>query len=97
MDTFEQVHPGDTLIDPASFERPAHLSTVWNYPQRYGGELYTVRWESDLLEELSESVSKLAMELASTAGQQVMKTTIAAAIFVAAGVPLTVMSVRSEP
>ena len=28
---------------------PKHLLTVWDYHANYGGELYTVQWESDLL------------------------------------------------
>jgi hypothetical protein len=31
---------------------PKHLLTVWDYHANYGGELYTVRWEGELLMEL---------------------------------------------
>jgi len=72
MYSFEDVRKED--INP-DFTPPASLSTVWNYGNRYGGELYTVRWESDLLLELSDSVSRLALELAQSAGYQIGKTT----------------------
>lgn len=36
---------------------PKHLLTVWDYNANYGGELYTVKWESDLLLELCDSVT----------------------------------------
>jgi len=36
---------------------PKHLLTVWDWQAIYGGELYTVRWESELLMELSDSVT----------------------------------------
>ena len=38
------------------YEKPKHLATVWDYQATYGGELYTVRWETRLLEELCDSV-----------------------------------------
>ena len=37
--------------DPAKKAPPKHLLTVWDYNANYGGELYTVQWESELLME----------------------------------------------
>ena len=79
-----------------SFEPPAHLSTVWNYQKLYGGELYTVRWESDLLVEICDSVRDLALDLASKGGQQVLKYTIASTLMLAASLPITIMSVSTR-
>lgn len=91
MADFEKVQKYDSNIK--QFEPPAHLATVWNYPQSYGGELYTITWESEVLVELSDSVRKLAVELTTYTGQQVLKTTVAATLVFAAALPLTVISV----
>lgn len=80
--------------DNDHYKAPAYLNTVWNYPDRYGGELFTVRWQSDVLAELSESVNKLAVDMATSAGSQVAKTTVAATLVVAVYVPWTIMQVN---
>ena len=41
---------------------PKHLLTVWDYHATYGGELYTVQWESELLMELCDSVTDQMIE-----------------------------------
>ena len=46
-----------TNAELASNPPPKHLLTVWDWQAIYGGELYTVRWESELLMELSDSVT----------------------------------------
>ena len=44
---------------------PKHLATVWDYQSDFGGELYTVRWESNLLSEICDSVADLAFDVVS--------------------------------
>lgn len=46
-----------TNADIANNPPPKHLLTVWDWQAIFGGELYTVRWESELLMELSDSVT----------------------------------------
>jgi hypothetical protein len=54
---------------------PKHVATVWDYEANYGGELYTVKWESELLTELCDSVADLAFELVSGGTAQLLKHT----------------------
>lgn len=56
-------------------ERPDHLSTVWDYQSSYGGELYSVQWESHLLTELCDSVSDLAYDVVSGGTAQILRHT----------------------
>ncbi|CAB9517384.1 Transmembrane and coiled-coil domain-containing protein 4 [Seminavis robusta] len=91
---FEKVKRHDE--DDKPFKPPEYLNTVWDYPKHYGGELYTVQWESAVLEELSDSIQDLALQLASSAGQQIMKTTVMAPLIFAAALPWTVISVMSS-
>lgn len=54
---------------------PKHVATVWDYKANYGGELYTVKWESRLLTELCDSVADLAFDLVSGGTAQLLKHT----------------------
>ena len=58
-------------------EVPKHVATVWDYEANYGGELYTVKWESELLSELCDSVADLAFELVSGGTAQLLRHTAA--------------------
>jgi hypothetical protein len=69
---------------------PEHLATLWNFGSRYAGEMYTVRWESELLQELCDSVKDLAYEMASNAGKEVLKKTAAATLLIAMALPTAV-------
>mmetsp|Transcript_15837 Transcript_15837/g.18275 ORF Transcript_15837/g.18275 Transcript_15837/m.18275 type:complete len:332 (+) Transcript_15837:2120-3115(+) len=53
-------------------ELPSHIKTVWDFKNSYGGELYTVRLESNLLLELGDSVEDLAVETVAGATQTVL-------------------------
>jgi hypothetical protein len=55
---------------------PAHLATVWDYKTTYGGEIYTVTWESHLLKTICDCVMDLAMDVVSGATKQILKQTI---------------------
>ena len=66
----------DALVESRdTWNPPKHLSTVWDYQARYGGELYTIQWESHLLTELCDSVSDLAVDIVSGGAQQLLKHT----------------------
>jgi Protein of unknown function (DUF726) len=64
-----------------------HLATVWDYQATYGGELYTVRWESDLLEELCDSVTALATDVVTGATAHLLKFTALSALAAAMALP----------
>ena len=51
---------------------PRHIFTVWDYQARYGGELYTVKWETILLSDLCNSVKDLAFDLVSGGGAKIL-------------------------
>ena len=56
-------------------DMPDHVATVWDYEANYGGELYTVKWESELILELCDSVADLAFELVSGGTAQLLRHT----------------------
>jgi hypothetical protein len=69
-----------------------HLATVWDYHATYGGELYTVRWESDLIEELCMSVFDLAADVVTGATTHLLKFTVLSALAAALVVPAALKS-----
>jgi Protein of unknown function (DUF726) len=69
-----------------------HLSTVWDYKATYGGEFYTLKWESDLLLELCDSVSDLAMDLLAKGTTQVLKHTAFASLLYAVAWPAALVN-----
>lgn len=69
---------------------PKHLLTVWDYQAHYGGELYTIKWESRLLMELCDSVTDMAVDILENATRQILKTTALSTLLTAVAVP-TVM------
>ena len=66
---------------------PVHVKTVWDYQHTYGGELYTVRFESDLLAELCNSVEDVAVDAVSNATQHILKATIFYTLLTAVAIP----------
>ena len=73
-------------------EKIQHLATVWDYHATYGGELYTVRWESDLIEELCMSVIDLAADVVTGATKQLLKYTVLSALATALTIPAALKS-----
>ena len=69
---------------------PKHLLTVWDYHATYGGELYTIKWESKLLMELCDSVTDMAVDILENATRQILKTTALSTLLTAVALP-TVM------
>ncbi|GKY99413.1 hypothetical protein MPSEU_000896000 [Mayamaea pseudoterrestris] len=87
----------DNICDPGdeqniSYERPNHLNTIWSFVDEFGGELYTVRWESELLTELCDSVNDLALELVTGSTAQVLKHTALATLMSAIAWPYALVS-----
>ena len=68
-------------------ELPRHLATVWDYSAEYGGELYTVKWESHLLLELCDSVTDMAVDLLGAGTKELLKQTALASLVVALAIP----------
>jgi hypothetical protein len=77
FESFASIPPEDSKDEcrevPPSM--PKHVATVWDYEANYGGEMYTVKWESDLLNELCDSVADLAFDLVSGGTAQLLKHT----------------------
>jgi hypothetical protein len=97
---FEQVPPPEQKDDNKDVAKttktPKHLATVWDYQANYGGELYIVKWESELMLDLCNSVADLAYEMASMAGKEVLKQTIAATLILAAAIPTAIYSAMNS-
>lgn len=81
----------DQPSDP-DFTWPKHLATVWDYHSKYGGELYTVRWESALLEELCDSVIDLAADVVTGATAHILKMTALSTLVTAMAWPVALKS-----
>ena len=66
---------------------PKHLLTVWDYHANYGGELYTVQWESELLMEVCDSVTDQMIEWGISATKTILHTTVFATLMTAVTLP----------
>eukprot|EP00934_Nitzschia_sp_Nitz4_P001316 Nitzschia sp. Nitz4//scaffold71_size96697//21153//23708//NITZ4_004688-RA/size96697-processed-gene-0.3-mRNA-1//1//CDS//3329557226//1316//frame0 len=73
-------------------ESESSLVRVWDYQTEFGGDLYTVQWESQILLGMCQVVHNMAMQLASSATKEVLKTTALATIMTAVAWPSLVMS-----
>ena len=83
---------GATAEAENEVEVPKHIATVWDYKSTYGGELYTIRWESELLKELCDSVSDLAFDLVSGGTAQILKHTALSALMSAVAWPYALVN-----
>mmetsp|Transcript_12967 Transcript_12967/g.28165 ORF Transcript_12967/g.28165 Transcript_12967/m.28165 type:complete len:593 (+) Transcript_12967:828-2606(+) len=70
---------------------PKHLLTVWDYHANYGGELYTVQWESELLMELCDSVTDQMIEWGISATKTILHTTVLATLMTAVTLPYSLV------
>ena len=66
-------------------EAPIHH--IWDFKGEYGGELLTVRWESDLLIELCDSVTDMAVDMVGTAAKEILKQTALSTLITAIALP----------
>jgi hypothetical protein len=82
--------PQDEVYKP-----PKHLATVWDYKTTYGGELYTVRWESELLKTICDCVMDLAMDVVSGATRQILKQTVLSTLLAAVIWPTYLLNVAN--
>ena len=83
---------GEMDKDEAKLAKIKHLATVWDYQTTYGGELYSVRWESKLLEELCYSVVDLASDVVTGATGHLLKYTALSALAAAMALPVALKS-----
>ncbi len=65
--------------------KPIH--DIWDYKSEYGGELLTLRWESDLLIELCDSVTDMAVDMVGTAAKEILKQTALSTLITAIAWP----------
>lgn len=72
-----------------------HLSTVWDYHANYGGELYTVKWESHLLTELCDSIADMALDVVSGATTHLLKHTAFSTLLSAVAWPFALVNVAN--
>ena len=80
-DSESSGEPGSHQQDEGNaYKPPDHLSTVWDWKTTYGGEMYTVKWESKLLTQICDCVVDLAVDVVSGATRQILKQTILATL-----------------
>jgi hypothetical protein len=90
-----------SMADPEStdaqeeYKPPEHLATVWDYKTTYGGELYTVHWESHLLKTICDCVMDLAMDVVSGATRQILRQTVLATLLAAVTWPAYLVNVAN--
>lgn len=58
------------------YRPPKHLATVWDWKIQYGGEMYTVKWESTLLTQICDCVTDFAVDVVSGTARQILKQTV---------------------
>ena len=71
----------------SAYEPPKHLSTVWDWKTTYGGEMYTVKWESTLLTQICDCVTDLAVDVVTGATRQILKQTVLHTLLAAVVLP----------
>jgi len=81
----------ESTTEAAKKSPPKHLLTVWDYHADYGGELYTVRWESELLMELCDSVADQMIEWGISATKTILHTTALATLMTAITLPYSLV------
>eukprot|EP00980_Cylindrotheca_fusiformis_P003151 scaffold721_cov131-Cylindrotheca_fusiformis.AAC.41 len=86
---------GSEESQETAYKPPKHLSTVWDYTSEYGGELYTVRWESELLKTICDCVMDLAMDVVTGATRQILKQTVLHALLSAVVWPSYLLNVAN--
>jgi hypothetical protein len=86
-----RTQSSDLPKTPPTTSPPKHLLTVWDYHANYGGELYTVQWESELLMELCDSVSDQLIEWGISATKTILHTTVFATLMTAVTLPYTLI------
>eukprot|EP00557_Chaetoceros_sp_GSL56_P006085 CAMPEP_0176492748 /NCGR_PEP_ID=MMETSP0200_2-20121128/9174_1 /TAXON_ID=947934 /ORGANISM="Chaetoceros sp., Strain GSL56" /LENGTH=1143 /DNA_ID=CAMNT_0017890351 /DNA_START=55 /DNA_END=3486 /DNA_ORIENTATION=- len=64
---------------------------IWDYKVEYGGELVTVKWESELLVELCDSVADMAADMAGQAAREILKQTALATLITAVALPYAIV------
>ena len=70
---------------------PKHLLTCWDYHANYGGELFSVQWESELLSELCDSVTDQMIEWGVSATKTILHTTVFATLMTAVTIPYSLI------
>jgi Protein of unknown function (DUF726) len=87
-DSLDSISDSNDEISSTESDAPKHVSTVWDYQSTYGGELYTIQWESTLLKHVSESMSGFGVEFLMQRGAtEILKHTVLSTLVVALAVP----------
>jgi hypothetical protein len=68
-----------------------HANQIWDYKMEYGGELLTVKWESEMLVELCDSVADMAADMAGQAAREILKQTALATLITAVALPYAIV------
>jgi hypothetical protein len=81
--------------DERDYKTPKHLDTVWDYRTTYGGELYSIKWESELLQRICDCVMDLAFDVVSGATKHFLKQTVLATLMSAVMWPSYLLNVAN--
>ena len=94
MDDNAQSKP-EQQQDEEDYRPPKHIDTVWDYKMTYGGELYTIKWESELLQRICDCVMDLAFDVVSGATKHFLKQTVLATFMSAIMLPSYLLNVAN--
>ncbi|KAL3910599.1 MAG: hypothetical protein SGILL_007630 [Bacillariaceae sp.] len=68
---------------------------VWDYQTEFGGDIYTVQWESAMLLNMCQVVANMAKELATQATKEALKLTLMASLMAAVAWPSLFLSLAN--
>ena len=89
------------VVDPnEELTKKDHDVVVWDWQANYGGELYTLTWESDLLARLCRVVNLMFLEIGNQVSKQLAQKTILGGVVAAVHIPsaiATCLGVIDDP
>lgn len=87
---------GNFFHRQSSIEKATALSRVWDHQTEYGGDIYTIRWESAILLKMCQIANNMAREIANTATKEILKKTALATIMAAVAWPSFLLSLAGS-
>jgi len=78
-------------IDSVDQQQVEKQAIAWDFQSFYSGELYAVKWETDLLLKINDSLKGMAASLATDATREALKQTVLASLVTAIALPAGVL------
>lgn len=93
----------DVLVSKSDGDKPKKQMTeamfrfykAWDFHAEYGSEQYVIRWERELLLDITQSAKEFQRDLAKTATKEVLKKTAMASLMTAVFLPSALLSLSN--